>query len=551
MEKLERKDLILSLLLLIISAAGFLVWNLNTPIGEDDYNYRTIMLSDDEVSFACCFGPVIETVSDAAISAYHVFLYDHGRWANVLLVLLMPFPAAVTRIISSVLFVLGIFMLSKITYEDKRPAAFNIAVVTLLVWTALPWYDNMYALCYQTNYIWTTAAMLAYIIVLPHALRTQNKTKFGLFLLYCVFLANGHEGFAIITGAFTLGLWPSLTKEERKKTLYIFLALFIGFCLVLYCGIARRLNHVVSAGNYSVSVIKYLISRIASQAWPIFLSYFIFLLRFIFQKRNRAGYFKKSLPCLLAMAAELVIVFVVHSMDRVLWPGTIMAIIFLAINIGDFAAAVPAKAKYAAAAAFAIVYAAWFIPLIRWQKIMTAENNNVYETMLSLRNSPTEVYPGHYTPSSEVPFYLMGIVCNPLDHYFTQNMMATSVKPRLDAKMLLAVDPAMTGPFEEWPEVPGNSGVRGVYPWIAVRDTSFHRIHMVLGPPPANKTPIDKLLIHLKYGPNPGKAEVNLNTGRFHEIYLPDSSVVYRLDHEPLGRTLMGREVLRIDRADD
>lgn len=551
MKKLERKDIILSLLLLIISAAGFLVWNLNAPIGEDDYNYRTIMSSDDEIAFSYCFGPAIETISDAVVSAYHVFLYDHGRWANVFLVLLMPFPVAVTRIISSILFLLSIFMLSKITFENKRPTAFNIAVVTLLVWTALPWFDNMYALCYQTNYIWTTAAMLAYIIILPHALRTRNKTKFILFLLYCVFLANGHEGFAIITGAFTLGLWPSLSKEERKKTLYIFLAFFIGFCMVLYCGIARRLRHIVLTDTYSVSVIRYLVSRIVSQGWPIFLSFLIFVLRFIFQKEDRAEYFRKSFPTLLAMGASIVIVLVVHDVGRVLWPGIVMAIIFLTTNTGDLAAFIPTKAKYAATVVFAIVYAIWFIPLIKWQIKMTAENESVYENIVSLKESPTEVYPGPYTPSSDVPFYLMGIVCNPLDHYFNQIMMTTSVKPRNEAKMLLAVDRAMTGPFDEWPEVPGNAGVRGVYPWIAVRDTSFHRIHVVLGPPPANKTPIDKLLIRLKYGPNPGNTEVDLNTDIFHKVFLADSSVVYRLDHEPFGRTLEGREVLRIDRADD
>ncbi len=322
----------------------------------------------------------------------------------------------------------------------------------------------------------------------------------------------------------------------------------------MICGIGKRLVDMATDNNLNLSNIKYMLSRMASYSWPVITAYIFFIVRYLASKGRRKDYFLKSLPCILAMTASVTIVIVTigsWGQARVLWPGIVMAILFIARNILEITARIPVAVKNTLSVVFAIAYVWWLVSLTQWQIRITEEYNTVYNNALALADSPTEVYMGSYTASDEVPFYLMGVVNNPLDSKFTCSQLTTSIKPRPNAQIIMAVDPAMTGPFDEWPEVPGNAGVRGVYPWIAVRDTSFHRIHVVLGPPPANKTPIDKLLIRLKYGPNPGNTEVDLNTDIFHKVFLADSSVVYRLDHEPFGRTLEGREVLRIDRADD
>lgn len=544
-KRTRRTDLSLSVLLILISGIGILIWNCFNPAGMDDFYFRTVMEDSDEERFSWCFGRKIETMADALYSAWHVFLYDSGRWTNELHILFQPFPDIVERIFSGIILTADIYLVAALASKSYRPKALVTVLVIAGFWIALPWYDNFYSLSFQANYIWPTAVMAIYMLILPGIGQLRGVT-WWLFLLLCIFSGEGHEAFAVCAGAYTAGLLPGAPKAARRSLITAILFIFIGFCINLWAGTWHRYFDVELGREPFMASLPFLVSRMASASWPLWTALLLFTVRAATAPHKRKQLLKDNLPYIAAIAANMVIVLAVKGLGRTSWPGIIMAVLLVINLVRPLTARVSYRATAAISLVFACVYALWFVELIKWQKKIYEENAVLTANVERLGSSPTQVYPGPYTPSEAVPFYLMGIVNNPIDDAATRRSLAASVKPKVQSPMIVAVTASMDGPYDEWPLVEGNASVRGVWPMIATTDSTSTRLRVTFGTDTRRLSPLNRLISRIKDGSNAAAPVLDLAFRR-DTVTLPDRTRVFAIMPEPLPRTVKGREVLRID----
>lgn len=541
----QRADFAVSVLLILLSGIGILIWNSFNPAGMDDYYFRTVMEDSDEERFSWCFGRKIESFCDALYSAWHVFLYDLGRWPNVTHVLFRPFPDIVERIFSGIVLTADIYLLSAIASGSRCPKALVTVLVTAGVWIALPWYDNFYSLNFQANYIWPTAVLAVYMLLLPKALHTGGIKRLP-FLLLCVFLGEGHEAFAICAGAYTAGLLPSVPKADRRRYITAIIFIFIGFCINLWAGTWHRFFDIKLGKEPFAASLPFLVTRMVSGSWPLWTALLLFIIRLFAAKHDRRKLLlTENLPYIAAIAANMVIVLAVKGLGRTSWPGILMAILLVVGLIRPFIDKTKPVVAAVVSLAFACLYSLWFVQLIKWQKLIYEENAVLTANVERLGPSPTQVYPGPYTPTDDIPFYLLGIVNNPIDETATRRSLAASVKPQVNAPMIVAVTPAMEGPYGEWPLVAGNASVRGVWPMIATVDSTSTRLRVTFGTDTRRLSPLNRLISRIK-GDSESGPVLDLAFRR-DTVALPDRTRVFAIMPEPLPRTVKGRDVLRID----
>lgn len=540
-------DHILTLLLLLVSAVGIIVWNLLTPLGCDDLYFRhTMPESHIESEYCACMGRPIQGWGDAFATVWNVFLYDSGRWTNLLHILFVPLPIWVERCFSSLLLLFDIWLIAISGARTSRPSALAVALAIFGCWVILPWYDMFYSQAFQANYIWTSAVFLLFILYLRRATLWQGA-KWWLFLALSAFLAEGHEGFGIVAGAFATGMLPQLSKLQQRRILWIILALFIGFCINLWSGTWPRLSYVMSH-NSSMSHIPFVLTRWGSQLWPMALAAVISIIVLLLKKGQRRSIFAQILPFFTGMAAIAVISLVLCAFERSLWPGDLLAIIVMMRMTGSAVNNRSLRA-HIGIACFIVAYSVWLGSLIIWQKRMKADNDALMAGLPACLETRSNILVGPYLPTDSVPAHLMGIVSNPIETCNTHLILGAYICQGTNNITIVGVEPSMSGPFDTWPVIEGDMGLRGVWPWVAGTDTTAHAVRLRLGPPSDNMTLINKAITRLKEGANPGETEITLKL-IWHPVYFSDGSVVYSFITEPLPRTKAGREVLRADRAD-
>ena len=154
---------------------------------------------------------------------------DCLRLANTLMVFAAVVPKVVIGFLSSVMFVLAMWLLMRIAgFGSSNGVAFT--VVTLLLMFFLPWWNNIAAEVYHFNYIWDSALMaLAVWLFL-------RETKLNWFVGLAVgsLLGVWHEGFSFPTLA-ALGIAWLFWRRFRTPghTLMLF-ALALGTAFLLW-----------------------------------------------------------------------------------------------------------------------------------------------------------------------------------------------------------------------------------------------------------------------------------------------------------------------------
>lgn len=150
-----------------------------------------------------------------------------------------------------------------------------------------------------------------------------------------------------------------------------------------------------------------------------------------------------------------------------------------------------------------------------------------------------------YTPDSEIPFRLMGIVKQNIDDLWGQESMGSYLTGEYGS--MLVLPEKLDGlPFEEWPKIPGNNSIRGVWPMLASQEYADSVFLLTFGKPESNISPSSRLLMWLK---GIGNDEISI-----HGVAVPtqvqtsDSTTLYRLPFERMPRTASGRPLLRVGR---
>lgn len=182
---------------------------------------------------------------------------DNIRLANVIFTFTLLIPKVIPSIISGILVGVILWFSAKVAAINWRNALL-MSILTLMISFLLPWYEQMFTLCFALNYVWATALALWLTYIFFY-----NDTKLGvvLSLLLGVLLGAWHEGIAapLLAGfvvylilrrsminrrrvAMTLGLilgllWlasaPGLQANVGKKTVALQMTV-IASKLVLY-----------------------------------------------------------------------------------------------------------------------------------------------------------------------------------------------------------------------------------------------------------------------------------------------------------------------------
>ncbi len=134
---------------------------------------------------------------------YH-YLTDNGRLSNILFTLLICLPKWVLATLTSVLNALSLLMLARLAgLGPRRPAA---AVWLCLLFSAtLPWYDGIFSLCFQFNYVWAMALMLFALMLFLSGRRLSPVPLFFLGII----AGAWHEGFSVplLSACVLLAFW--------------------------------------------------------------------------------------------------------------------------------------------------------------------------------------------------------------------------------------------------------------------------------------------------------------------------------------------------------
>lgn len=530
--------------ILVLTTVIIFVWNYFNPRGMDDYYFCTTMPGgNDATAYMWMMGEPLSSLGEALKTCGHVFLYGLGRWPNFVVIIFSLLPTAILRTVLSCAMVLDIYLIIRMAL-GRRHLGIAACIATIVAWwVILPWYNCFYSLAFQSNYILTTAVMLTLLLWLPKA---QNYVGWRrvLFLLFCVFAAQGHEGFAIVTGSFIFGLWTNAGMARWRFYLPVLMALFVGFCINLVGGTMSRLNAWVYVSNGPLSTLPFLLTRIASQTWPFLLTIVTFLVRW-FTATDRKAQWQRFVPYLFAILANLAIALLLAHLDRIFWPAFVLCIVYLVDSISRIPYRIPTIVKAGCAIAFIAAYAWWGLQLIGWERHIRSEYDILYNTVVAQSSTPTTIYRAPYTPTTSRPYYLMSIAQNPIDDKFGRQGLAAIGKPRIDSQLLVA-SPSMAGSFDTWPSIEGTAGVRGVWPMVATRDTTHSKLMFTIEPPRSNQTPINRLILRLSAGADLEPRQLELLTDYLYVINI-DGDTLYTIEHEPMPRTLVGGTVLSID----
>lgn len=536
---------VLACLLTLATFAGFAVWNSHAPMAQDDFYFTTMVPDGDMEAFTYCEGRPIESFGDALANVVNVFLYDFGRWPNLLHILFVPFPPLAERVFNALVLALALWLMIRFNRAEASVSMPEAMLSVVFLWCAFPWYNNFESLAYQANYIWMTAAVLGFMLAAGRA-DIMRKGGYALLLLLAFAIGEGHEGFAISTGAWFAGVAFFDKRLGSLRTWGVAFALLAGFCVNLYAGTLTRLD-MAMGGSYSFCGISYSLSRLVSQAWPFWLALSLCGVEIARRRTFRIESARIVYPLLFGAFANLCVVVVIQHFLRALWPLDLFSSLVAVIILSRWLGRVPAKTMAALSAVFVVCYGWWLSELVKWEKLYGAEHSAIMAAMEEGRNDRSEVYAGAFTPSGKAPWYLMGISHNQFDELYNRSWARSYYARCKGRTFLVASDESMLGDFENWPLIPGTAGARGVWPMVAMEGTtvSDHLI-FTIGAPTGNETPIDKLLIRVKEGAEPADVEISLGTV-YHPLRIADSAEVFAVETEPLPRTLKLRDVVRID----
>lgn len=538
-------DAILMFVLLAMTFAGFALWNSYAPMAQDDFYFTTMVPDGDMEAYSACEGSPIESFSDAVVNVGQVFLYDSGRWPNLLHVLFVPFPPLVERLFNALILTLVLWLMMRFGGGRWRAAPVVSVLSVLMLWCAFPWYNNFESLAYQANYIWMSAVVLAFM-VLAGGYAAMSGPKYGLLLLLAFVIGQGHEGFAICAGSWFAAVALAGGRRAPGRVWAVLALMALGLCVNLYSGTAARLG-TTFGGAYSIGGLKYSLSRLASQAWPFWLAAAVCCLSAVRARSLRIPSWTVVYPLLAGSLVNIGIVVVLQKFQRALWPLDLMSGLALIVMASSAVKERFAGIAAVAAVLFAAVYGWWLVELVKWERVFGQEHAALMAEMAKKRGERTEVFAGSHTPSSKAPWYLMEISHNQHDDVYNRSWTRSYFNRGAGRTFIVASDPSMLGPFEEWPLIPGTAGVRGVWPMIAMADTTADRhLMFTVGAPAGNETPIDRLLIRIKEGPAPADVKISLGTV-FHPIVAAGEGEAYAIETEPLPRTLKLRDVIRID----
>ncbi|MDE6311383.1 MAG: hypothetical protein K2L96_06150 [Muribaculaceae bacterium] len=210
----------ISLSAIALTVAAFGAMYLIMPYFSDDFWYMEPLRSfiEGETSTPD-FGAIYDSIS------YH-YLNDNARLSNTVFTFLICIPRQILALISTLLTGAALVALMRLARVSLRRWQAVVWLCALFA-TTLPWYDCMFSLCFQFNYVWGLACMLAALVLFLSDRARSCRAMLPAFLLG-VIIGGWHEGFSVpaLCACMALAiLWPRRYLSASR------IALMAGLCV--------------------------------------------------------------------------------------------------------------------------------------------------------------------------------------------------------------------------------------------------------------------------------------------------------------------------------
>lgn len=251
----------LSAFVLLVAAAGFISWMLAAGDICDDIYYRYYCPSPDEIAnqgmkFEPGMTRLLQGPEDAVSSFWNHALTKHARLANLFVFTLFTLPDWVADVLHGLMFMLTVALTCLLTV--RRPLDKPLCVITtvLALWIILPWWNMKASSDYMFNYLWTSAAVLAFLyVVRDFRHRHPGPAATVAATVLAIVAAMMHEGFSVPVSA-GLGAWITiefaLARKDKtrlddsisRQCLVICLTFMAATMWHFFCpGMHERFNH--------------------------------------------------------------------------------------------------------------------------------------------------------------------------------------------------------------------------------------------------------------------------------------------------------------------
>lgn len=542
---------LVSMLLLAITLAGAVGWQLLCYPVCDDYLYRLLPPADTQsMERLDEWMPLAEQISspDEYLQAVAVnFRAYNGRLANFLYMTVAPGPLPVDKAVCGLLvFLMFILLLRTGLPTGMRMGPWYVVLGIILFWIVFPWGDGMESSAYIFNYPGSSVLMLCFV------LRYGNFESFGPggkcgMVLFAFVMGWMHEAFALCLGAYIVGYG----LQSRRWGVWqwaLLVAGSAGLALILLSAMHVRLNSWAQGRELNIFTLRNELVYVSGVLLTVLGAALcgIWTLR---RRKSGADGRSRAELCgfLLAMLVGICVCIVLGQYRRVRWAADVFVVlIFLrtaAVWLPGVLRLVSREVVLAGCVVFAGLYAWWFAGVLTWQKrvrdvCVVAERAVAprYSTGASVLYAPLIREWG-------VPWYYLGLPYPVYSSYYFCDFFGAYWTGNRDLAFMPEQFRGLS--FQELPQVEGTAGVRGEYPWLYI-DREYQGIFAVQGgEADFSKAPgpwfVDKLngLIH-------GGSDVVYPVASLTPVCIEGAERIYRVNLD-LPYSFGRRDIIRVD----
>lgn len=535
----NRNNNIIVLLLAAITFAGASAWLLNAPVLSDDFNYRCTGI--DYKEFWGAEGDDISTWLEAVTACgYHIGQIN-GRLANLAHIMFQPAPRCIEAcFIGLAIAAIAVCLVWNSRCRPRSRWWCTIAAIVLM-WTALPWYDNMQSLVFEMNYS-VSSVLLLCAVALYDRCGQMTRPAFAALCGLCLVTGWWHEAFGAALVAIT-GIYAMYDIRSRRRRA-LFACTLAGFAIGMIWGTLARFGSQNTSTDHSI--VFQMLSRYLMQLWPLWLAMALWLVAYIRRKESRKALLQRQGTLLAAAIGTVGIAIFMALVDRALWPAQILSIVvILSIITQATERRIAPLARIACVGVFALCYAVWFCGIVKWQKTVTAQQLEIEAQMSPRGPRAQSIYYADLITSDEIPWYYLDIPRQNLHNYFNLTSLYCYYNRRRSS---MATAPARYRSLraDSWPLIEGTAGMRGEWPQLFVSDTIMRHIALTMSPAEGSISPADRLILALN-----GNDTTTFVLPWWPQIFITaQGDTVTAFTTLTLPRSMRHRRLLRVDTLD-
>lgn len=285
----------------------------------------------DDLSYLIPYKDIKEGVSDTFDpQIYFNFFSQHyttanGRFGDKLLPLILLLPKWVTSLLAAASIFIFLYYGNKIISGGKSHSPFSYLFILLMI-VCPPWYDNIFVISYNVNYLYSAALTLTAIYYILYPEEGGGYYKKGVILIIALLAGSFHEGFSITLLPGILLYLILMRKSISRFSIFVTVALSLGALFIITApGLWYRLGR---SPIIQLQPIHYIAICNAYLALIIFLP-------FILRKKVRNMFSRKDTATLflffIASTINIVIMYRAYMGPRTFWFGEIYSIIALCL----------------------------------------------------------------------------------------------------------------------------------------------------------------------------------------------------------------------------